>query len=148
MIAAWWWAACSSTVPAAPGGLWFLVNEDPDTLECAAEKGDHQTRKQRKDAWDRWYACHETALLELVDDGNGGVSGTIAGEDRVDSVDGVLADGVGALEGRDAEAKLKWTATIQWTAETVTMTMAEDDIVWYGARCSFEDRCDDRCYVD
>lgn len=137
-----WWTGCASAPPEAPEGTWYLLRPDIALDSCPAQQRDGRSGREQKKAWELWYDENETALLELDTESHGGVSGYFVGEDANGPVDGRRDDGVAVLDvfGNPGE--------LTWTARTVTLTLSwpDEDVVWQGERCSFEERCDDRCY--
>ncbi|MEQ1566454.1 MAG: hypothetical protein ABMA64_12505 [Myxococcota bacterium] len=139
MIALALWSGCDEPA-VAPWGTWYLLRTDLSVVDCPAVPDDGHTRKQRDALWEDWHYHFETAVLELLDAGGGAARGLFAADAAVEDVDGLVGDGLGTLQiGGDG-------ATLTWTAVTVDLVIA--DVAWFGHRCSFEDRCDDRCYVE
>ncbi|MEQ1569687.1 MAG: hypothetical protein ABMA64_28890 [Myxococcota bacterium] len=139
MIALAFWSACGEP-GVAPWGTWYLLRSDLTENQCPPVPGDDESRKQRNAVWEGWNHHHETAVLELLDAGGGAAGGVFATDAAVEDVDGLVGDGLGTLQiGRD-EAMLTWTG--------VTVDLVISEVAWFGHRCTFEDRCDDRCYVE
>jgi hypothetical protein len=124
----------------APWGTWYLLRSAPATSQCPAVPGNGYTPKKRNALWKGWNQENETAVLELLYAGGGAAGGVFATDAAVEEVDGLVDDGLGTLQiGGDA-------STLTWTGVTVDLVIGDD--AWFGHRCSFEDRCDDRCYVE